>query len=551
MALFRKRLRNMFEDEERREQPLPNNESVDEGFIIMERNKENPSDDDDDEDSDKEMQPLGQSVGSETVTTNKEKRKAGRKANWSEEAVDELVDVVCQNEAYRKRLIFTNNKASKNLEIYKKIVKQVEDRMQERQQRFEYSPQQTQSDLTSPMPSAGTSGFSSSRSMQKNQTSQPGHPCRLKPYSKKDIWEKITTLFRTKSPLVGSMDFVYVKRERNKISTPATGKNFEWDLNVLKGLWGQGKLYCRLCVSHSQVTDCIESDESDVDLTVSCFTSTSTTASTATSTVVTEEPLPLPSSTSANNFEMEASCSHGSAKHVDDFQSLVNELLKNQENGCVQFDSLEAAMEFLKQKLGNEREGIRVSPTYALADALAYYKSDIDPTVKLQVQYKGQAAIDTGEVLRQFFSDVFTQMVCGEDDLPPLFEGPKNHKLPVHNAGTVLSRVLELVGKIIAHSIAQVGVGPNFLAPAVYKFFLTGEITESLSCLTIEDAVNPILKHYLAQIMQVDTNQELNSIYFEDDFQQLAYESGISQFLTVSALVYNKNFSLANTFQMV
>eukprot|EP00794_Sanderia_malayensis_P004249 gene4249-4814_t len=467
-----------------------------------------------------------------------------------------------------------------------------------------------ESDLTSPTPSAGTSGFSSSRNIQKNQKSQPGHPWRLKPYSKKvvpkkgkantnlksiyvwllsqpepseeenvqiaeeytlednmvllkgfvslsqldssqDIREKITTLFRTKFPLVGSMDFVYVKRERNKISTPATGKNFEWDFNALKGLWGQGKLYCRLCVSLSQVTDCIESDESDFDLTVSCFTSTSTTASTATSTIVTEEPLPLPSSTSANNFEMEASCSHGSTKHVDDLQSLVNELLENQENGCVKFDSLEAAMEFLKQKLGNERERIRVNPTYALADALAYYKSDIDPTVKLQVQYKGQAAIDTGGVLRQFFSDVFTQMVCGEDDLPPLFEGPENHKLPVHNAGTVLSGVLELVGKIIAHSIAQVGVGPNFLAPAVYKFLSTGEITETLSCLTIEDAVNPILKHYLAQITQVDTNQELNSIYFEDDFQQLASESGISQLLTVSAMIYNKNFSLANTFEMV
>ncbi len=152
MALFRKRLQSIFEDEERNEQPLSNNESVDEGSIIMKRNKENPSaqhsdkDIDEDEDSDEEgfiNQPLCQPVGSETVTTNKENKKALRKANWSEVAVDELVDVVCQNEAFRKRLIFTNNKASKNLEIYKKIVKQVENRMQERQQRFEYSTEQT------------------------------------------------------------------------------------------------------------------------------------------------------------------------------------------------------------------------------------------------------------------------------------------------------------------------------------------------------------------------------------------------------------------------
>ncbi len=81
MALFRKRLQSIFEDEERNEQPLSNNESVDEGLIIMERNKENPSaqhsDIDEDEDSDEEgfiNQPLGQPVGSETVTTNKENK---------------------------------------------------------------------------------------------------------------------------------------------------------------------------------------------------------------------------------------------------------------------------------------------------------------------------------------------------------------------------------------------------------------------------------------------------------------------------------------------
>ncbi len=74
----------MFEDEERSEQPLSNNESVDEGFIIMERNKENPSaqhsDKDIDEDKDRDEegfinQPLGQPGGSETATTNKEKKR--------------------------------------------------------------------------------------------------------------------------------------------------------------------------------------------------------------------------------------------------------------------------------------------------------------------------------------------------------------------------------------------------------------------------------------------------------------------------------------------
>lgn len=54
--------------------------------------------------------------------------------------MDEVCDVICLNETYV--LIFTNHKASKILEIYKKIVLQVKNRMQEHQQGFEYSAEQ-------------------------------------------------------------------------------------------------------------------------------------------------------------------------------------------------------------------------------------------------------------------------------------------------------------------------------------------------------------------------------------------------------------------------
>ena len=73
----------------------------------------------DDEEVDK---ALGQELQAQGSATLKRKRKAGRKSSWPQESIDEFVNIICDNEYYRKRLIFTNNKASKNLEIYSKIV---------------------------------------------------------------------------------------------------------------------------------------------------------------------------------------------------------------------------------------------------------------------------------------------------------------------------------------------------------------------------------------------------------------------------------------------
>ena len=77
------------------------------------------------------------------------KRKAGRKASWPEESVNDVVDIVCENENYRRRLIFTNNKASKNLDIYKKIVALVKSRMQDRDEVFNFTPEQTRTKFKS------------------------------------------------------------------------------------------------------------------------------------------------------------------------------------------------------------------------------------------------------------------------------------------------------------------------------------------------------------------------------------------------------------------
>eukprot|EP00794_Sanderia_malayensis_P012484 gene12484-13767_t len=323
-----------------------------------------------------------------------------------------------------------------------------------------------------------------------------------------EVKAKITSLFRTKFPLINSGNYDYVKRERSRISIPVTDTNFDWNFAALRGLWGQGKLYCRLNVPLSFVKDDSDDDDNDAvsmqpsptieNASATILTSSEDAAEDITTIVIDAE---ATCSSTSSTLAIPGSSTAGapnSEEHVTNLTNLVHELLEQKEKDGKRFNSLESALVYLKSKLGDTKERHRVSPDYALEEALTYYKSsEFQSNTQLAIQYKGQAAIDTGGVLRQFYSDVFFQMMNGDGDLPPLFEGADTRKLPVHNVGTVISGVFELVGKIFAHSIVQVGVGPACLSPGVFKYFVTGDLTETITFLSVEDATNPTLKAYM------------------------------------------------------
>ena len=63
-----------------------------------------------------------------------------------------------------------------------------------------------------------------------------------------------------------------------------------------------------------------------------------------------------------------------------------------------------------------------------LTDALAYYESPaFDPARSLRVSYSNQPAIDTGGVLRQFFTTVKEKFING--GMFKMFEGPQERLL--------------------------------------------------------------------------------------------------------------------------
>eukprot|EP00112_Aurelia_sp_Birch-Aquarium-sp1_P002198 Seg1236.7 transcript_id=Seg1236.7/GoldUCD/mRNA.D3Y31 product="hypothetical protein" protein_id=Seg1236.7/GoldUCD/D3Y31 len=157
MAAFRKSCLQIIENEDQNSeeerqfctQTVDENEGEDSHDRISIANETDEEAEEDD--VDEADQVLGQELQAQGSTTLKRKKKAGRKSCWPEKAIDEVVDIICENEYYRKRLIFTNNKASKNLEIYSKIVNEARRvRLNERgTSSFEFTPVQTKTKFKS------------------------------------------------------------------------------------------------------------------------------------------------------------------------------------------------------------------------------------------------------------------------------------------------------------------------------------------------------------------------------------------------------------------
>ena len=93
-----------------------------------------PESDDDFDDNDEEILSI--------LPKGKKKKKAGRKAVWSNTLLGDAVDIIVNDEVFRKQLIFRNTKNQRNTEAYAKVLEQLKDRAKERNETVEFTPVQ-------------------------------------------------------------------------------------------------------------------------------------------------------------------------------------------------------------------------------------------------------------------------------------------------------------------------------------------------------------------------------------------------------------------------
>ena len=91
-------------------------------------------------------------------------------------------------------------------------------------------------------------------------------------------------------------------------------------------------------------------------------------------------------------------------------------------------------------------------------------------------------------------------MVIGCDRILTIFESCEGRKLPVYNAGLLLSGLMEITGKIIAYGILEAENGISYLAPCVFHYIITDNISVTIAMVSIEDVFDHTIEEYVDRV---------------------------------------------------
>ena len=145
-------------------------------------------------------------------------------------------------------------------------------------------------------------------------------------------------------------------------------------------------------------------------------------------------------------------------------------------------------------------EKLKVDKEDLVMDFFHFYKSpEFDPVIPVKIQMRGEPAVDTGGVLRQAFTDVFGEISSGNSCLR-LFRGSNGRLTPIYSSEHVLTGVFEVLGKMIAHSLIQGGPGFPFLAPGIYWYVATGDLSEAVARSSFVDIGDAELSSFVERV---------------------------------------------------
>ena len=118
-----------------------------------------------------------------------------------------------------------------------------------------------------------------------------------------------------------------------------------------------------------------------------------------------------------------------------------------------------------------------VKITYHNTKLKAYYKKQFNENSPLKIKFRNQPGVDTGGVLRQFYTVVFEQMLIGTDDMPPLFEGKQGRKVPIYNAGVIISNVMSHWKNDVSLDCSSWYFyrGPAYFSASIFHYFVFGD----------------------------------------------------------------------------
>lgn len=331
-----------------------------------------------------------------------------------------------------------------------------------------------------------------------------------------EIRKIIEKSLKGKLPLLNFNDFKFVKRDRNKIITPCVEKDFKWNFAQIKRLVGQGKLYVRL-TSNIRLWNDEHSDSSDDlppvfnrDPTIHPMSDTPCSSRQA----FIENLFP-----SLTPEQISSCLTYETLEEAADAAARLVEVADSEtiDDGNKKIETLFQLFELLKLQLNPEKKLLVVTEEYILEDAFIYYKAkDFNPCFPLKIRFSNQPGIDAGGLLRQFYTLLYCEFSNSCSQSIRLFEGRKNHIVPVCRPDTILNEIFVIIGKIFSHGICQ-GIPPLKIAKSALNYVLYDSIPEAAVHCTLEDVSSEVAKHFIGEVRYILLNKvvnEIQNIYF-------------------------------------
>jgi len=296
-----------------------------------------------------------------------------------------------------------------------------------------------------------------------------------------DVRLAILDAVKVRFPKLKSYEIEFMKRERSKLNSPLVSDNFKWNYPQVKTLIGQGKLYVRLLVNPN--TDSSSDDDlPPVLLNTKINGQGSSTSTSSFSRLTLREMFPDASTDIIDTVA-------NTCTDINDAIDMIEE--KTKEISTSSASVVNITRNDCKKRLVVDEDSV-------FEDCLSYYKhKDFDPRIPLKVVFSGQSAIDAGGPLRQFYT------LAIQEISRRLFEGNSAKLVPKVDANTCLTEIYTVIGKMIAHNIAQGCQGFPVLADACFSYLCSGSIQQAAVFVKIEQVANGVYQHFIKEVCDI------------------------------------------------
>ena len=134
-----------------------------------------------------------------------------------------------------------------------------------------------------------------------------------------------------------------------------------------------------------------------------------------------------------------------------------------------------------QQKISIDRQ----SPTL-LRDVFKLYKKGLNIRAIPDVHFMGEDGSDASWPTREYFYLSMARLASGDDNLH-LFEGEKDHLMPIHCIESYDSLLFYYAGLLISHSALHEGYPIVGLYQAAVAYIVTGSFDEAVQYFTVKD----------------------------------------------------------------